>query len=185
VSLVKISDKFWDRTYKIYVTTLLFVIYLPVLSTAYLMRHSVVGQVHLNVVISKAHTDTPHSLKLLLTSDQLVSVAATYATQDKPKTRTSHAFRGIWERCLTNQAPSHSLDARPPGSGLLKVTKRGWKEAVHKFTVLAWNLLVSAMGREIVPIPFSLPNMRIWMERAKDRDRWWALVSRLMNFRVP
>jgi hypothetical protein len=24
-----------------------------------------------------------------------------------------------------------------------------------------------------------------WMERAHDRDRWWALVSTVMNFRVP
>jgi hypothetical protein len=24
-----------------------------------------------------------------------------------------------------------------------------------------------------------------WMERAQDRDRWWALVSTEMNFRVP
>jgi hypothetical protein len=24
-----------------------------------------------------------------------------------------------------------------------------------------------------------------WMERAKDRDRWWTLVNTLMNFGVP
>jgi hypothetical protein len=24
-----------------------------------------------------------------------------------------------------------------------------------------------------------------WMERAPDRERWWALVSTVMNFRVP
>jgi hypothetical protein len=24
-----------------------------------------------------------------------------------------------------------------------------------------------------------------WMERAQDRDRWWALVGTLMNFRLP
>ena len=24
-----------------------------------------------------------------------------------------------------------------------------------------------------------------WMEFAEDRDRWWALVSTVMNFRVP
>jgi hypothetical protein len=24
-----------------------------------------------------------------------------------------------------------------------------------------------------------------WMERAEDRDRWWALVSTEINFRVP
>jgi hypothetical protein len=24
-----------------------------------------------------------------------------------------------------------------------------------------------------------------WMERTQDRDRWQALVSKLMNFRVP
>ena len=41
--------------------------------------------------------------------------------------------------------------------------------------------------------PSLLPSLRIfngrgcgdWMEFAQDRDRWWALVSTAMNFRVP
>jgi len=24
-----------------------------------------------------------------------------------------------------------------------------------------------------------------WMELAQDRDRWWELVSKVMNFRIP
>lgn len=70
-------------------------IYLPVLSIVYLMRPSVVGQVHLIVVISK-QTQTHHTLvRTSLNQDQLVAEAVTYAIHDKHKTRKSMLLAGF------------------------------------------------------------------------------------------
>jgi hypothetical protein len=68
----------------------------------------VIDQVHLVVVISKTHTDKPHSFGILLTSDQLAAVPATYATHDKHKARTSVLLAGF-ERAASPIKRLHTL----------------------------------------------------------------------------
>ena len=73
------------------------------------------GQGFLIIEASQSHSDTPHLLGLLWTSDQLVAEAATYTTHNKHKTGMStniHALGGTRNRHLSNQVAA-GLRLRP------------------------------------------------------------------------
>jgi hypothetical protein len=59
-------------------------------------------------MISKTHRDKSQSFGILLTSDQLAAVAATYATHDKHKTITSMLLVGL-ERAASPIKRLHTL----------------------------------------------------------------------------
>jgi hypothetical protein len=54
--------------------------------------------------------------------------------------------------------PSHALDGTATGIRLIiQVKIENKRKHVNKFTIIAWNLLVSSMGRNNVPSPLGLP----------------------------
>jgi len=55
---------------------------------------------------------------------------------------------------------------KPEGKGLLGRLRRRWED----------NIKMDLRG---------VGGGGDWMELAQDRDRWWALVNTVMNFRVP
>jgi len=55
-------------------------------------RQPLMGQGFLIVEASRSHSDTPHSVGHLWTSDQLVAEADTYTTHNKHKRGTSTNF---------------------------------------------------------------------------------------------
>ena len=58
------------------------------------------------------------------------------------------------------------LVGKPEGKGLMRSPKRRWENNI--------KMDLEEVGR----------GCGDWMELAKDRDRWPALVSTVMNFRV-
>jgi hypothetical protein len=60
-----------------------------------LAQQPLVGQTFPSIEVSLSHSDTPHSVGLLRTSDQLVAEAATYTTHNKHKRRTSMLSAGF------------------------------------------------------------------------------------------
>jgi len=69
-------------------------------------RQPLIGQGFLIVEALRSHSDTPHSVGLLWTSDQLVAEADTYTTHNKHKRGTSTnsiALGGTRNRHPSNQ----------------------------------------------------------------------------------
>ena len=56
---------------------------------------------------------------------------------------------------------------KPEGKGLLGSPRRRWENNI--------KMDLQEVGR----------GCGDWMELAQGRDRWWTLVSTVMNFRVP
>ena len=73
--------------------------------------------------------------------------------------------------CQQNQERAHrhliSLDGKPEGKRPLGRPRRRWEDNI-KMDLHKWDV----RGID-------------WNELAQDRDRWWALVSTVMNLRVP
>ena len=59
------------------------------------------------------------------------------------------------------------LVGKPEGKRPLRRTRRRWEDNI--------KMDLQEVGR----------GCGDWMELAQDRDRWWALVSTVMNFGVP
>ena len=66
----------------------------------------------------------------------------------------------MWERCV------QGFGRRPEGRRPLGRPRRRWEDSVKMdLQEMGWG----GMG---------------WIDLAKDRDRWWAFVNAVMNFRV-
>jgi hypothetical protein len=81
-------------------------------------REPIVGQGLLIVEASRSHSDTPHPVGLLWTSDQSDAEAATYTTHNTHKRETSLLSAGFEPAIPTSERPqTHTLDRAATGLG--------------------------------------------------------------------
>ena len=76
-------------------------------------------------------------------------------------------WAGHVARIEEGRAVHKVLVGKPEGKRPLGRPRRRWEDNI--------KMDLQEVGRGCVD----------WMELAKDRDRWWALVSTVMNFPVP
>jgi hypothetical protein len=77
-----------------------------------------VGHVLLIIEVSQSHSDTPHPVGLLCTSDQLVAETSTCTTHSTRKRQASMSPAGFEPAIPTSKRPeTHALDRAANGVG--------------------------------------------------------------------
>jgi len=92
------------------------------------------------VEVSRAHTDTPHSGRLLWTSDQPVAESVTYATHNEHKRRTSMPSAGFEPTIPAIALQTYALAWIPTNGAELSPVE---SSAVQS-TLTDWSVIKSA-----------------------------------------